>query len=61
MIISMVLTVVVALFWVIYKTITGHYPISPAFSDTYAAVATALISMIIITLISKNNEKKALK
>ncbi len=60
-IISMVLTVVVALFWVIYKTITGHYPISPAFSDTYAAVATALISMIIITLISKNNEKKALK
>ena len=56
-IISMVLTVFVALFWVIYKTVAGAYPISPAFSDTYAAVATALISMIVITILSKKEKK----
>ena len=60
-IISMVLTVLVALFWVIWKTVKGSYPISPAFSDTYAAVATALISMIIIKLTSKEEKKELAK
>ncbi len=59
-IISMVLTVLVALFWVVWKTVNGSYPISPAFSDTYAAVATALISMIIITIISSKDKKRVL-
>lgn len=60
-IISMILTVFVALFWVIYKTVNGSYPISPAFSDTYAAVATALISMIVIKLFSKNDKRMIAK
>lgn len=31
----------VGLFWVIYKNITGNYPIMPQLSETYAAVITA--------------------
>lgn len=43
----------VGLFWVIFKGITGHYPISPYLTETYASVIVALASTIIFSLIFK--------
>ncbi len=43
--ISMVLTIAVALFWVIWKLAVGSYPLAPWLTETYAAILTAAISM----------------
>ena len=57
-IVSMIVTLLVALFWVIYKAFAGTYPVSAGFSDTYAAVGTALLFMVIhkIALILRHKE-----
>ena len=39
---AMIATGITGLFWVIYKNMTGCYPISSQFSETYAAVIMAL-------------------
>ena len=57
-IVSMVFTVLVALFWVVYKAIMGTYPISAGFSDTYAAVGASLLFMIAIKLSSIFKQKE---
>ena len=57
---SMIITVLVALFWVVYKAFTQTYPLSPAFSDTYAAVLTALITMILIKIFSSRKDNTTL-
>lgn len=57
---SMIVTALVALFWTIYKAFTHSYPISPVFSDTYAAVLTALVTMILIKIFSSRKDEKAL-
>lgn len=56
---SMVITGVVAVFWVVFRMITGSYPISDMITETYAAVAVAFISMILFSLIfpKKNNSQ----
>jgi len=51
-IVSIVLTAAVGLFWATYKAIVGYYPISNYISGTYAAVFTALVSMIVVEIIS---------
>ena len=54
---SMIVTAIVAIAWVAYKLVAGHYPVvigSFAITETYAAVITALISMIIFSLLLKN-------
>ncbi|MDR1193636.1 MAG: sodium:solute symporter family protein [Peptococcaceae bacterium] len=56
---SMLLTGAVAVVWVVIKTSTGHYPISDAFTDTYAAVLTALISTVALSLIFGKNAAAA--
>ena len=48
--VSMTCTGVVAIFWVLYKIITGSYLIAPWFTETYAAVATAAISMFWLSI-----------
>lgn len=53
---SMIITSVVGLFWVAYQAITGSYPIHPNFTETYAAVIAALISMVSLSLIAKDKK-----
>lgn len=47
---SMIFTGIVAVLWVIYKLIFGCYPIAMWFTETYAAVLTAAISMWILSV-----------
>lgn len=44
---AMFATGIVGLFWVIYKNLTGSYPISPQFSETYASVITAVVITVL--------------
>ncbi len=43
--ISMVLTGIVAIFWTVFKVVSGDYPIASWFTETYAAVLTAAVTM----------------
>lgn len=47
---SMVLTGIVAVFWSGIKVMTGTYPVAPWFTETYAAILTAFISMVIFSV-----------
>jgi SSS family solute:Na+ symporter len=58
---SMVLTGVIAIIWVAIKTGTGHYPIADAFTETYAAVLTALVSTVVFSLIFGKSAPEALR
>lgn len=49
--VSMVITAVVAVCWVGFKLVFGYYPIAPWFTETYAAVLTAVVSMIAASLL----------
>lgn len=52
-------TGVVGLFWVIYKNITGNYPILPQFSETYASIIAALgVVTVGSLLMGKSNSKE---
>jgi SSS family solute:Na+ symporter len=53
---AMITTGAVGLFWVGYKAVVGSYPIHPNITETYAAVAVALVSTIVYSLIF--NDKK---
>ena len=46
---AMLLTALVGFIWVTFKAQTGFYPIHPLFSETYAAVITALLSTFILS------------
>jgi len=52
---SMVLTALIGFIWVFYKARLGHYPIHPAFTETYASVIVATISTIIFSIVKPNN------
>ncbi len=52
-VISMALTGLVGLFWVIYKNMFGVYPIHEAFSETYIAVIIAILSTVVFSYIFK--------
>ena len=45
---AMILTAATGLFWTVWKAYTGSYPIAPWFSDTYASICTAVLSMTIV-------------
>ncbi len=47
---SMILTGIVAVGWKAVQLITGHYPISDSFTETYAAVLVALVATVIFSL-----------
>jgi SSS family solute:Na+ symporter len=53
---SMILTGLVGVFWVVFKAITGQYPINPVITETYAAVIAAFVSTIIFSLIFKKTD-----
>ncbi|MDL2273654.1 sodium:solute symporter family protein [Oscillospiraceae bacterium OttesenSCG-928-G22] len=46
---GMYATAAVGLFWVIYNAATGHFPIHPAFSETYAAVIVAFVTTLLFS------------
>ncbi|MCD8117344.1 MAG: hypothetical protein LUE21_09580 [Oscillospiraceae bacterium] len=50
---SMLLTAIAAVMWTAIELVTGSYPVAPWFSETYAAVLTAAISMPICVLLIK--------
>lgn len=50
--VSMIITSVTAVLWVAFKLIFKHYPIAPWFTETYAAVLVAAVSMVIASLAS---------
>ena len=47
---SMIMTGAVAVCWVIFKLVVGHYPIAPWFTETYAAVLTSMLSMLLLSI-----------
>ncbi len=55
---SMVLTAVVAVIWVVVNLVTGSYPIADWFTETYAAVAAAIIFTILFSFIFKPSKEE---
>ena len=55
---SMIVTTIVGFFWVAYYSLTGRYPIHSAFTETYASVIVALVSMILLSILEENKIKK---
>ena len=47
--VSMILTGIVAVAWTVIQVVTGAYPIAPWFTETYAAVCTAAVSMLVLS------------
>ena len=54
---GMALTAAVGLFWVIFQRITGAYPLHPKFTETYAAVLSALIFTMLCSILTQKNKK----
>jgi len=54
---GMFVTAAVGLFWVVWKSVTGVYPIHPGFSETYVSVATALVATVLFSLTAKDKPK----
>ena len=49
--VGMLFTGVVVVVWVLVKSVTGSYPISANFSETYAAVITAFAATVLFSLL----------
>ena len=50
---AMILSGIVGLFWVLFKSQTGHYPIHAALTETYASLIAATVSTIAFSLSGK--------
>ena len=55
---GMISTAAVGLFWVVYNAITGHFPIHPDFTETYASVLVALISTLAFSVVFPKEKSK---
>lgn len=51
---AMIVTGIVGVFWVGFKSATGSFPIHPSLTETYAAVITAFISTLAFNAIYKD-------
>jgi SSS family solute:Na+ symporter len=58
-ILGMLVTAAVGLFWVAYNGMTGHFPIHPNISETYAAVVAAFFSTLLFSGIFPRKREKA--
>ncbi|MGI9952070.1 sodium:solute symporter family protein [Moorellaceae bacterium AZ2] len=56
---SMIITAAVGFFWVLYKAKYGHFPIHPNLTETYAAVITAAITTVLLSLIKLEPKPQA--
>lgn len=50
-ILAMLVTCLVGMTWVIYKSVFGHFPIHPSLTETYASVIVATIGTVIFSLV----------
>ena len=55
--VSMILTGIVAVLWTVVKTVAGTYPVAPWFTETYAAILTAVLSMVACTELHRKTMK----
>lgn len=55
--VSMILTGIVAVLWTVVKTVAGTYPVAPWFTETYAAILTAVLSMVVCTKLHSKTMK----
>lgn len=53
---GMSVTTAVGLFWVGYKRLTGTYPIYAQFSETYAAVLSAVVFTVVFSVRNRNRK-----
>ena len=53
---AMILTTCVGLFWVVYRAITGEFPIHPDLNETYASIVVAVLSTVTFSLCSSKNK-----
>lgn len=51
---GMACTGVVSVFWVVWKMVTGQYPLAPWFTETYSALFVALFSTMLFSLVFPN-------
>jgi len=58
---AMLLTAAVGIFWVAFKGRFGYYPISPYLTETYAAVITAFVSLVVLSLVFSNERENTYK
>ncbi|MDR3331049.1 MAG: sodium:solute symporter family protein [Synergistaceae bacterium] len=56
---GMIVTAIVGLFWVGYNGATGHFPINPNISETYAAVVAAFVSTMVFSAVFPKKNKPA--
>ncbi len=56
-ILSMIISSIVGLGWVVSKSITGRYPLGESFSEVYATIFAAIISMCVFKIIGAINKK----
>lgn len=54
--VSMILTTVVAVAWAVVEIATGSYPVASWFTETYAAVITAALSMLVFSMLFRNKD-----
>lgn len=55
---AMIITAAAGFFWIFYKVLYGHFPLHPAFTETYAAVVMAVISTVVLSLIVRKPERQ---
>lgn len=55
---AMSVTSLVGLYWVIYKAVSGQYPIHPGLTETYASVIVAAVSTVLFSLVDIYLKKK---
>ncbi len=48
---AIILTGLTGLFWVLFKAVTGNFPIHPQFTETYAAIIVASVATVLFSLI----------
>ncbi len=56
---SMIATGMTGFFWVACKAVTGSFPLSPAFTETYASVIAATFTTVLFSYIFPDNDKLA--
>lgn len=54
--VSMILTGLAAIGWTAAEVLTGSYPVAPWFTETYAAVLTAVVSMLVLNRVFDRRE-----
>ena len=54
---SMLCTAAAVIFWAVYKTRTGAYPIAPWLTETYAALIVSVVTMFFGSLVTEKNPR----